>query len=160
MPAPQRNQWAEMWEAARERTSTASHQLRQWGVAVREEPVLIWQTPAVRYGLYALGGLVLFLVLKTAMGMLQLPTPEHFQPRAKTAHFQVLCSNPACGKYFVIERRFKFRKFPVTCPYCREPSGHRALRCTSKTCRGGMVIAVEEDGRLYCSKCGEPIGNR
>ena len=159
MPAPHHNRWAETWEALKESASASRHGLRRWCDEARVEPTLIWQTPAVRYVAYALGGLVTFLALSSAIGMLQLPVPEHVQPRAKTAHFQVICSNPACGKYFLIERKFRFSKFPVSCAYCRELAGHRALRCSSDKCLGAMAIVVEEDGKTYCSQCGEEIGN-
>ena len=159
-PVPERNAWTEFWQAVRERAAAADHGLRQWGAAVREEPALIWQTSAIRYGTYSMGGLFLLLILKAGVGMLQLPEPANVQPRASTALFNVICSNPQCGKHFVIKRKFRFRKFPVDCPTCKVKSGYQALRCTSDQCRGRLVLAAEEDGGLYCSQCGKLIAER
>ncbi len=160
MPAPQRNRWLETWEAVKERKAAMRDGLRQWSEAVKAEPELIWQTPAVRYTVYGIGALITILILRTAMNMLQPVDVSRFQPRAKTAHFDVICSNPDCGRHFVIQRRFKFHKFPVTCAYCSQLAGQRALRCASDSCSGRLAMTIERDKQLHCVKCGAMVGRR
>ncbi len=160
MPAPNRNQWVEMWAAAKERRESATEELRQWYDAAKAEPTLIWQTPLVRYAVYGLGAFVVIMVVRTGIVMLQPADSARFQPRATTAHFDVICSNESCGRHFKIERRFKFREFPVDCPYCKMPNGELALRCGSDTCRGRLVITVEEKKAIYCAHCDAVLGRR
>ncbi len=160
MPAPNRNQWLELWQATKEHTEAAREQFRVWRAAAKEEPQLIWETPAVRYGVYGVCGLVAVMMLRTGIGLLQPVDSGRFQPRATTAHFDVMCSNVKCGRHFKIERRFKFSEFPVDCPYCKMPNGERALHCNSDHCGGKLVITVEEDGLVYCTECDAVLGRR
>lgn len=160
MPAPERNQWLEAWEATRERADAAREQIRQWWEDVRQEPSLFWQTVAIRYIAYALVGLAGVATLRTVVGALQPPDAGVFQPRATTANFDVICYNPDCGKHFVIKRKFRFHKFPVTCPFCKQKTGQHALRCSSDTCRGKLVITVEEEDTIYCTECDAVLGHR
>ena len=46
----------------------------RWFDAVRDEPILVWHTPAVRYGVYAVGGALGTWLLATAANMF-LPAP-------------------------------------------------------------------------------------
>lgn len=160
MPAPERNQWLEAWAAAKEWSATIRVNLRLWWEAVKAEPALFWQTALVRYAAYTLGALVCVVTLRTAVAALQPPDTGKFQPRADTALFDAICYNPDCGKHFVIERKFRFHNFPVVCPFCKQKTGQRALRCASKTCRGKLVMTVEEKGVIYCAECDAVLGRR
>ncbi len=154
MPAPERNRWLEWLEIGKARRESASINLREWWTAAKEEPELVWQTPAVRYTTYITGGLLMVLALRTAVDMFQPVNPAMMTPPAKTAYFDVICSNAACGRHFVIERKFSFHRFPVTCPFCKQPTGQRALRCPSATCHGRMTIVTEVQGQPTCQVCG------
>jgi hypothetical protein len=159
MPAPNRDRWTEWRQIARERIEVARHGLREWADACREEPVLIWQTPAVRYTVYSIGALVIILILRGAVGLLE-PKGVSHQPRAATANFDVICDNAECQHTFAIQRKFKFRKFPVTCPHCNERTGQRALRCPSESCRGRLARTIKKDDGWYCAECQELIARR
>ena len=160
MPAPERNRWAEWWGIAKERSESARVGFNEWCQACREEPSLIWATPAVRYTTYVIAGLIAALVIRAVVEMIQpVPTSE-MTPRARTAHFDVICTNPECGRHFVIDRKFGYDSFPVTCPYCKQKTGYHALRCNSERCRGRLVPTIEVDGEFRCPICGEPIGER
>ncbi len=160
MPAPERNQWIEAWEATKERSVALREQIRDWWEAVKREPALFWQTAPVRYTTYAIGAIVCIVALRTVIGALQPAGGPTFQPRAKTALFDALCYNPECRKHFVIDRKFKFRDFPVACPFCKQETGQRALRCASDTCRGKLVMTIEEDRKIYCAECDAVLGKR
>lgn len=160
MPAPRRDRWVEWQNVARERAEAAREVLREWWVAVRAEPELFWQTVAVRYTTYAVGGLVVFWFARGAIDMVQPAGAIEASPLARTAHFDVICSNPRCGRHYIIERRFKFKRFPVACPHCQQNTGQRALRCTSKACRGKLAATIEVNGGLHCAVCSEPVGRR
>jgi len=157
MPAPEKNRWVEFWAIAKERKEVAKVNVAEWWTACKEEPSLIWQTPSVRYLTYLLAAILLALFLRGFIDFIQ-PVPRgQITPRATTAYFDVICSNPACGRHFVIERKFRFDDFPVACPHCQQQTGLRAIRCTSEQCRGRLVKTIEVDGQLKCLTCGQPI---
>jgi len=141
----------EWWPSQRQR-------LGDWFAAVREEPVLIWQTPQIRYTVYGLGALAGVMVLVWGTSLLEPVVPQGVQPRTRTANFHVVCSNPDCSHQFVIIRKFRFDDFPVACPQCEQETGRRAVRCGSPTCRRRYVAPIESDGRLHCSACGADLG--
>lgn len=159
MPAPGRNRWSEFRETARERRDIARHEFNEWFNAAKQEPSLIWQTPAVRYGVYLIGGAMALLAAKTAIGLLQ-PSPKEVVPRATTANFQVICTNQGCWHHFMIERKYRFKGFPVECPKCHQASGQQAMRCDSDTCRGRLVPTTVADGRIRCVQCAADLGRR
>ncbi len=160
MPAPGRNRWSEWWEIARERHEAVRVGFNNWFEACREEPTLIWQTPAVRYTTYVVGLLIAALMVRAVIEAIQPIPTDAMTPRADTAHFDVICTNPDCGRHFIIDRKFGYDNFPVRCPYCNQESGRHALRCNSDRCRGRLVPTIESDGEYRCPICGEPIGER
>jgi hypothetical protein len=146
--------WAEWVELARSQILIARDRLNEWVAAVREEPARAWQTPAVRYGTYAVGGLAMLWIAVGLASALAPPPPADARPTAKTADFHVVCSNERCGHHFVIHRRLGFHKFPVVCPKCEQKTGMQARRCNSPKCRGRWVAPQRVDGQLICPKCG------
>lgn len=159
MPAPHRDKWAERREIASERIDAARAALRDWWEAVREEPVLAWETPAVRYAAYGTAGLILVLTLRWGISLFHVPTAGTPEPRARTAHFDVICTSPDCGRHFLIERRFKFRGFPVVCSNCNHQTAAQALRCNSDTCQRRLRPTQLIDNLPHCITCGRPIGS-
>jgi len=158
MPAPRRDRWVEWREVAKQRAEAWREGLREWWQAVRAKPELFWQTVAVRYSTNALGGLTILLIGRGAIQMVKPGGQVEASPIARTAHFDVICSNPQCGRHFVVERKFKFHRYPVACPHCRQETGQRAVRCTSKSCRGKLAMTIEADDSRRCATCGELVG--
>ena len=128
-----------------------------WLDAVKAEPILIWQTPAVRYATYGVGGVVLVWIAVSAANLFVFAPPVGAKPEATTADFHVVCSNPGCGAHFVTHREFGFGKFPVECPRCERETGIAARPCPSPTCRGRWVAPMTVDGKLQCPRCGKPL---
>ncbi len=138
----------------RKQLPVARRHLQDWLAAVRQEPVLIWETVAVRYAVYGLAGVVLLWGVTRVPGMLTPPPPANARPEATTADFHVVCSGAQCSHHFVIHRKFGFRKFPVECSRCKRKTGVQARRCHSPTCQGRWVAPQKVDGALCCSVCG------
>lgn len=159
MPLPSRSRVSEWFVLLKDEWLPSQWaRLVAWGGAVREEPYLIWQTPTIRYGVYALGCLLGVWVLVWAASLLEPAPVKDARPRAQTANFHVVCTNPECGHHFMIAREFGFKKFPVECPKCQQRTGQRATRCNSAACRGRFVATIEIDGELRCSQCGAVLG--
>jgi len=132
--------------------------LGEWARACREEPVLIWETPQVRWGVICVSGLLAVLLVVWFVGWMVPDLPASAKPQAKTANFHVVCTNPACKHHFLIERKFGFDHFPVVCPRCKEKTGQLGLRCHSEKCGGKYVAAVKRGDRLICTECGADLG--
>ena len=128
-----------------------------WVAQMREEPHLIWETPAVRYVVYGVAGLILVLGVRMATEMLTPARSALAKPAATTGDFHVVCTDPTCGHHFVIHRAFGFSKFPVKCPNCERDRGASARKCSSSTCRGRWVAPVHEENGLACPTCGAPF---
>jgi len=132
--------------------------LVKWFEAVREEPRLIWETPAVRFSTYGLAAIIFFSIITSIPNWVASPMPEGASEPATTADFHVVCSNPDCGYHFVVDRELGFDDFPVLCPRCEQQTAHKARRCMSAKCRGRWVIPQQSQGDgLCCPVCGEPF---
>lgn len=148
------NPLTEWLHAVRAQVPILCERAGAWLRAIREEPALVWQTPAVRYAAFGLLALVVVLGIRTGIGMITLPLPPEAGQAATSADFHVICSKPDCGQHFVIHRELGFRKFPVACTKCREVTGASARRCHSSTCRGRWVAAEKRDNITACPHCG------
>lgn len=126
--------------AFREHVPTLRRGIVDWWEAVVAEPALLWETPAVRYGVYGGGGLLAVWLVSLAATMLTPPAPEGAKAEATSADFHVICSNPECHKHFVVHREFGFRGFPVECPRCKERKGLRAVPCTGDHCTQRWIL--------------------
>ncbi|MCH7884603.1 MAG: hypothetical protein IIC01_05070 [Planctomycetes bacterium] len=151
------NRFSDWLLLARKQAPILYSRARDWVDAVREEPSLIWRTPAVRYAVYGLAGVI---VLSGAMRLMRAfvpPPPKGAQAAATSGDFHVVCTDPECETHFVIHRPFGFDDFPVSCPTCRKHSGAQARRCDSLTCRGRWVAPVSVDHTWKCARCGRRI---
>lgn len=148
------NRLAEWLTLARKNAPLAREHFRDWMDAVREEPRLAWETPAIRYTVYTVGGLIAIWILTTAISWMAPPPPASARPAARTADFPVVCSNPDCGYQFVMNREFGFHDFPVACPRCTQRTGESARLCNSSACNRRWVAPVRRDDGLYCPNCG------
>jgi hypothetical protein len=113
-----------------------------WG-AIRENPAAIWYSPATRYAAIAIGGVIAILIIRVVVGALTPPLPEGAGKPSDTAVFYVICNNETCEKHnrpMAIQRKTKFKRFPVTCPHCNQKTCYRALRETSGPNKGQWVI--------------------
>lgn len=146
--------WDEWLQAARAQVPFIKERFDKWVAAVREEPMLVWHTPGIRYAAYGVGGLLALWVTTGLLGMLTPPPPPDAREAAKTADFHVVCSDERCEYHFVINRPFGFRKFPVVCPKCQQRTGAQARRCNSEMCLGRWTAPQKVDGTLRCPRCG------
>lgn len=144
----------EVWmEIIRQQAPVVRQHVRAWLTECRENPALIWETAAVRYAAYLLCGAILLVATSWLTAALS-PLPQDASKRAATADFHVLCTNSACGRHFVIQRKFGFDRFPVTCPGCGQKSGHRARACHSAACNGRWVLPQVAGRTQKCPACG------
>ena len=155
MPVQKESRLGQWIVALREGWPTVRARMDEWTVAVRQEPALIWATPAVRYTVYVLGGLVAVYLLTWGVGQFQ---PPEAAPLAETADFHVLCTAPGCGHHFIINEEFGFDDFPVPCSKCGKESGRRAVRCASKTCGRRWVLPQVKDDEYRCPYCDGFLG--
>jgi len=146
------NLFSEWLMAARTNAPVIREHFQEWLAAVREEPRLLWETTAVRYMTYIIGGLAIVWGLNYAIYLFTPPPPTGTRPQAVTADYHVICTE--CGHHFMIHRPFGFRGFPVQCPACKKMTGVSARRCTSPTCKGRWVAPVMENGHPTCPICG------
>jgi hypothetical protein len=151
------NRLAEWLLLLRRQWPVARRRFMDWQEAAREEPALIWATPAVRYAVYGLAGLLLTWSAVKLSAMLVSPPPANARPAATTADYHVVCANLKCAHHFVIHRKFGFRGFPVACPACGQDTGREARRCHSPSCQGRWVAAEHSDGATRCFECGRPF---
>ena len=157
MAQEERNRLVEWYQVLRKQGPIARQRVEEWGKAVRAEPRLAWEVPAIRYVTYGLGGLVLLWVVLHVAHWFAPPPPVAAKPRATSADFHVVCGNEECGHHFVIHREFGFKKFPVVCPRCGQKTGMQAQRCNSSTCKGRWVAPVRVDGVRRCPHCGREL---
>lgn len=149
------NRLAEWLLAFREHAPVIRRRFLDWLEVVREEPVLLWHTPVIRYATYGAGGLMLVWMATGLVAMIVPPPPASARPTATTADFHVICNDADCGRHFVIHREFGFRGFPVACPKCDRPSGMKARPCNSASCQGRWIVPEQQDDRVRCPVCGD-----
>lgn len=149
MAQEERNRLVEWLHLLRSQLPILRRQAAEWAGEVREEPRLLWETPAVRYVVYVSVGLVLLLVVSRIPGMFGPPLPPNAKAVANTADYHVICTNEDCRHHFVINRKFGFRGFPVECPQCKRRTGEQAIRCAC----GRWVVPQTRDGASYCPEC-------
>jgi len=82
------NRFVEWLLIARGNYPVLRRKLSAWGEAVREEPVLIWQTPGVRYGVYSFAIIVLLWGASSLSNSLAGITPENRKELATTGPYQ------------------------------------------------------------------------
>jgi len=151
------NPLGEWVEALRGQFPRARHIVKEWIDACREEPGLIWATPAVRYITYVVVGALLLVITSFTSSLLEPAAPAAAGPLATSADFYVICRNPECEHHFMVNKPFRFDDFPVTCPKCRQKTGARAQRCNSEHCRGFWIVPEETEGKMVCPQCGTPM---
>lgn len=151
------NRLAEWVALCRNQVPVARRHVAEWIEAAREDPHLIWDTPAVRYATYGLSAVILVWIALAVAHSIAPPLPAETQPMAASADFHVVCTNPACAWHFAIHREFGFRDFPVVCPNCNKKTGARAARCNSPQCRGRWVAPVRAGDMLRCPYCGNRV---
>jgi len=149
------NRLSEWVLIAREQVPVLRRRLLDWVDNCKEEPYLIWETAAVRYGTYVIAGLVVMWGCSVATHMLSTTLPADAQALSSTGDFPVLCSDEKCAQHFIIHRPFGFNDFPVRCPKCKQLSGQSARHCMSSTCDGRWVIPIETYGGMRCPNCRE-----
>ena len=153
MAQEDRKRLVEWLEIVRAQVPIVREQIADWAGEVRQQPGLLWETPAVRYATYLTGGMLL-LWIGIGVTRTLAPVPSTVQVEATTADFHVVCTDPACGRHFVIHKKFGFRDFPVACPACRKQTGAQARPCNTPACGGRWVVPTRRDGGDFCPWCG------
>lgn len=156
MPVGKEPKLGLLLDAIRDGIPVVKAKLREWFDACREEPTLFWQTPAIRYGTYGLVGIIGALII-SAVANSFVPNVD-VKEQATTTDHRVICTNTDCGAMFVIDRPFRFNKYPVTCPKCSKKTGQPAIRCNSKSCNGRWVVRLAQGERYICPECGADLG--
>ncbi len=157
MPVSNKPTLAQLIEAFREWVPTVRVRFNEWFEACREEPILLWHTPVIRYATYVAGAGVAALILSFVINLFAPGGPEPV-PRARTADFHVICTS--CRNEFVINEKFSFDDFPVRCPKCGQETGQHALKCNSPRCHGRWVVP-RVDGEWYrCPVCNATLARR
>jgi hypothetical protein len=147
------NRILEWYLLAKEHLPELRRGFAEWLSLVREEPRLLWETTAFRYGVYGVSALIAIWMVTAFVGFLQ-PPNTRARREATTANYYVICTNPSCGERFMVNREFGFRDFPVECPKCRKETGMAGRKCNSKACGGVWVVPVEEGDGSKCPRCG------
>ncbi len=153
MAQEDRNLLVEWYELLRKQLPILRKYGKEWFEAVREEPVLLWETPAVRYSVYGFGAIIVLWGASTAASMLVPPPPKSAGPIATTADFHVVCTGTNCTHHFVLHREFGFRGFPAACTRCGRDTALQARRCNSDTCLGRWVAPRRDADRSSCPRC-------
>ncbi|NOX59187.1 MAG: hypothetical protein GXP29_10065 [Planctomycetes bacterium] len=156
MPVGKEPKLGLLLDAIREGVPAAKAKFGEWCETCREEPTLIWQTPAIRYVTYAVVGLVGVLTV-SAVANSCVPNID-VQERATTTDHRVMCTNTDCANTFVVDRPFGFDDFPVTCPKCSKQTGERSVRCNSETCKGRWIVRDRRGDRFVCPHCETDLG--
>jgi hypothetical protein len=151
------NRFSEWLMLLRRQAPIVRQRAADWVDAVREEPILIWHTPAVRYGVYFAVGMVLMWGGVRLTRALAPPLPSGARAVADSADFHVVCSNEACNAHFIIHREFGFDDFPVECPACKQLTGRAAVRCNAPACKGRWVAPLPDGDQLKCPHCGRRL---
>ncbi len=155
MPVSKPSKLQELIHGVREWLPGVKPRALEWWETVREEPGQVWTSMAFRCGCLVVGGIALLFTVSTIAGWIEPSTPSAHGPAARTANFDVLCSDPNCAHRFVINRKFSFHKFPVACIKCKQPTGQRGRRCSSTTCLGKLAIPVDGELGPICNRCGQ-----
>lgn len=148
------NRMAEWVMLLRKNAPVAMDYAQKWLGQVREDPHLLWETPAVRYFTYGVGAIVLSWFLMFFVRIFTPPAPVGAKDPAVTADYHVVCSDPTCEYNFIITREFGFDRFPVLCDRCRKETGMPGRRCYSSKCQGRWVAPVAKNERQECPRCG------
>jgi len=133
----------------RERKEDFSSNFSQWKADVREDPSLLWRTPAIRWSLIvllAIGAVV------TSIYVTQSLTPaagEGWEAATRTATIYVACTDPACRRSHAAQVPMSFRDWPMKCDFCGGERVYRATLCPR--CRGWFATAPGES--TECPLC-------
>ena len=148
------NRLVELVALVRKNAPILREQARDWISEVREEPRLLWEASAIRYLTYGIGAILSIWLVISVVETLTPPPPAGARPESTIADYHVVCSDPACGYHFVVQREFGYRGFPIQCAKCAKQAGVSARRCNSSTCLGRWVAPVEVHGASRCPDCG------
>lgn len=123
---------------------------RAWRAELREDPTVLWRTPAIRLGGLALAGIALLAAAHVLTAALTpAAAPGALQAPTRTATLYVACTNPACLTSFVTRQPMDFRDWPLECPQCGQSSVYRATVC--RAC--GQWFATVPGSSKECPHC-------
>lgn len=101
-----------------------------WREAFRENPRVIWRSPAVRLGGLALLAIVIIMGVQTLIGALAPRSGVGGGGRyLQEATLYVACTNAACRASYTTQQALDFKGWPLKCQKCGGASVYRASRC-------------------------------
>jgi hypothetical protein len=114
----------------RERAAKLRGNLRQWSADVREDPGLLWRTPAIRVAFWLGVGLVAFFAARfAANAILPADADAEFKQPTQLATLYVACINPECRESYTTRQPMNFSAWPLTCRKCGRATVYRATLC-------------------------------
>lgn len=118
---------------------------------LREDPLALFRTPAVRVTGLIVIGIVVILLIKWFVEGLQPTGSLAFQEATPYALLYVACANPDCRAAYTTRQPMDFDSWPLTCEKCGQPTVYRATLC--KTC--GHWFAVPPGTPAACPHCAQ-----
>lgn len=136
----------------REAVSGLPVRLRQWRADIRDDPWIIWRSPATRIGIWCALGLVLILIIQAGIDWTRpADVKQHLDKATPWTTLFVSCANPLCRHSFTAHTAMDFRNWPMSCEKCGARSVYRATRCT----RCGQWYALAPGQGPGCPNCAE-----
>ena len=144
---------AELPHQAREAILGFKGRFHAWQAELKDDPTLLWRTPAVRIGLYLILGIALLLSVRWATHSLA-GAGAGADPARKMATVFVACTNPECLKSGSARVAMDFKEWPLKCETCGQLTVYRATIC--KTCRNWYAVGPSgPEGCPFCRKKAE-----
>lgn len=124
---------------------------RQWREDLRQDPALLWQTPAVRIVLWIVLGIILVSGLYWAIATFTPSgTDSLFVEPTPLATLYVACTNPDCRAHYNTKQPMDFDSWPLKCEQCGSESVYRAKLCS--VCRRWFATAPgQPTGCPFCA---------
>lgn len=141
---------ADLPHQAREAVLGFRERYRAWQLEVKDDPTLLWRTPAIRITFYLILGIAILFAARWATHTL-VDAGASVDPAKKKATLFVACTNPECLKSGNSSVAMDFKEWPLKCDTCGQPTVYRATLC--KVCRNWYAIApAGTDGCPFCRK--------
>ncbi|MBK9126967.1 MAG: hypothetical protein IPM13_04115 [Phycisphaerales bacterium] len=134
----------------RDRLDALPDRWAAWREAFREDPALLFRTPAFRILLWIVGGLILLFAAQALIRGLTPPGAQGAGERATPwAVLYVACSDPACLHATSTRQARDFKAWPLTCEQCGKRTVYRAAQCA--TCARWFAVGPGE--AAVCPHC-------
>lgn len=141
---------AQLPHQAREAVRGFKDRYRQWREDLKEDPSLLWRTPAIRITFYLVLAVGLILAVRWGTNTLAGAGAANKEDVKKSTLY-VSCTDPNCLKSFNATVAMDFKTWPLKCDQCGQLTVYRATLC--KVCRNWYAVApTGPDGCPFCRK--------